>query len=374
MGHLLVIVVLAWGSGYAVEPPLGLAPSGPVVADLLTWDAPNACPSKASVVSRVLGLTGGATPPEDLQFEFRIRRTGEVGFLMQRISTDGTDARRFESRDCDELGDAAAVMIALAIGLDSRDVTGPVVPLGSASDSRRVRESGSQSGSPPGSQSGSRLGSRSDTQTDSQPDSQPPPEIKRVGEQTGAQLGPRLRRVRARVFPQVAASVATFGVWQVIPGVWPAAIVGVGLRGSGFALDGRISLLPWARAYADEARAYGGTLTQLLVDLRACVVLFGSLVELPLCAGAAGGIVRARGVGRLKRPETAVSPWVGVAAGPELRLPLRSVVFTASVDALAMPRRPNFVVQGGGAVCCASRWGLRFGLGAEFRWTRSRRR
>ena len=338
-------------------PPIQRQPTESV-AGILDWNAPIGCPDAASVARRVVMLTREAEPPTGLHFGIRIGGRDSTGrFVMEIAGADASSARRFESADCAELGEAAAVMIALAIGMPAAEAAAAPTPAVANGDTTPSTPPSPRRRKPDDHQS---AGAREPRDASAFGASEKPRSAPTVG-----------RRHRApRRFNAVAGSAVIFGSWRMLPGVWPGAAVGLGLRSERGSVDLRLSGTPWARAYSEADTSVGGTLTQLAGEVSACVNTPVDRVEVPVCATAAAGVVRASGIGDLERSQTAASPWFGVGLGPTLRLPLERVVLTASLDAMLMPVRARFVVDGVGPVCCQSTWAMRLAIGGELRWPR----
>ena len=104
------------------------------------------------------------------------------------------------------------------------------------------------------------------------------------------------------------------------------------------------------------------------VSLHACYQLQPSRrVTLPLCAGAEGGELRARGYG-LESAGSARAAWGGLLLGPRVRIGLHPrVALALGVDTVFGLHRPAFSVSDVGTVHRAGVVGVRGSLGFEFR-------
>ena len=86
----------------------------------LHWAAPDACPDSRSIVSRVEGLLGHAvtaSPGAPFAVEARATQTGAQAWTLDVSFREGENptSRTVTAASCDELADAAALFIALAI-------------------------------------------------------------------------------------------------------------------------------------------------------------------------------------------------------------------------------------------------------------------
>jgi hypothetical protein len=88
----------------------------------LSWDAPSECPSAGAVLERLTDLLG-QTPADWSRYErvsVTMRRDAQVGWLLLLTLTRGRDMqqRSLSAPRCEELGNAAAVALAIALGDD----------------------------------------------------------------------------------------------------------------------------------------------------------------------------------------------------------------------------------------------------------------
>lgn len=88
---------------------------------LLTWDAPEACPTAASVQSRIEERLG--RPVDDVVANVRVEIAFFGSHFIGRVDVSG-DVRILTSESCEELADAVAVIAARV----AREQTRPTVP------------------------------------------------------------------------------------------------------------------------------------------------------------------------------------------------------------------------------------------------------
>lgn len=96
----------------------GLLAAAPARAQLeLRWDAPVECPTGGDVRAEVTRLLGGPMPEGlSLRAEGEARRTDDGWTMRLHTSMDGEDGEReVASARCEELGEAAALILALMI-------------------------------------------------------------------------------------------------------------------------------------------------------------------------------------------------------------------------------------------------------------------
>jgi hypothetical protein len=110
--QVLAVALLATGSAAAQTPSAGL---------VLRWRAPRGCPSEGEVIAAVTRLLG--RPVEDPSPRrvavARIRRARRGWSLRITVSTGATRRHRALAGDtCDEVSEAAALVLALAIDPD----------------------------------------------------------------------------------------------------------------------------------------------------------------------------------------------------------------------------------------------------------------
>lgn len=102
------------------------------------WHAPPECPSRAAVLERVERLVGHTAQPAsaiDAAIQARVERVDSGEWQLGFDSSGGTAAeRRVLGRSCEEVADAAALLVALLVDplIASRTVDATVVPTDSA--------------------------------------------------------------------------------------------------------------------------------------------------------------------------------------------------------------------------------------------------
>jgi hypothetical protein len=311
---------------FAAFAATGLAqPRGPNVE--LEWDAPPGCPTKQEILDAVARQTPSADPSPTIR-TIRARAvvektSGTTGWRV--VLTTPSGERAIEGNTCDELGDAVALILALAI-----DPTRSPPPPPSTSSSPP----------PP-------LPTASPTASATAPDNTP----------AGAPGTP----------PKLAVGVAQ----TADIGVLPSAGIGVELAA---AVRLRPIRLELAGAYWATNRATvfttsaGGDFRMMSAAARGCVTGPLSDFELGGCGGLGidrvsadsfGPIATSNGDGAwlaveaLGRAAWVIRPWIALQLGIGLHFPLS---------------RPAYVIEGIGFVHRPSQITLRQGLGLELRF------
>ena len=85
---------------------------------VLTWQAPAGCPTEAQVIREIDELVANSAPAGNITIAASASIAGENdGFTLTLMVRDveGSHGRRLEAPTCDELGHAAALIVALAI-------------------------------------------------------------------------------------------------------------------------------------------------------------------------------------------------------------------------------------------------------------------
>lgn len=272
------------------------------------WEAPPGCPDTRDVLERVDDLTNQSlalTTP--LVFEGRIEAQPAGGFLLQMKSSHRglTQQRQLEAKRCDELGQAAALMLSLALHNSSEPV--PVIL---ASPPARVI-----------------------------------PKLSSlwVGGSGLVDLGP-LPAPAPRVQIEIAYFTAPLRLALDVSFGFPQTILGVPREDAGAVVHALLS-----------------------AGLRVCLVPFLQRFEFDVCLGGEGATFTASGIG-LAQPTTGLGLWVGalsaLAAGYAItpRLALRTEL--AAGVALS---RPLVTVEEAGSIFQSSPFFLRASLGFSIR-------
>jgi hypothetical protein len=115
------------------EPTAGAAQAPGDLPLLLSWSAPAACPSAASVREEILRRVGGADKSqvsEPIVAEVEIRETSSGAFQLWLRTTVGKAAgeRELAGQDCAQLADAVALVLALLISPEAQLAPEPPPP------------------------------------------------------------------------------------------------------------------------------------------------------------------------------------------------------------------------------------------------------
>ncbi|MGE0790785.1 MAG: hypothetical protein AB7S26_34240 [Sandaracinaceae bacterium] len=271
------------------------------------WTAPPECPTRERVLDEIARLLGGEIPDGDPLIVEGAARADPAGFaLTLRTRAQGEDGaaldgtRELDGASCDELSDAAALVVALMI------------------DPQRVAEASAVSEEP----------AEVESDADVEGLVEPPP-LEDAERSRAAELDSPSERARAEPYrsarpaasdDRLRALVGVAGGLDVgtVPGPagWLAIEGGLGVP----LIDARLRIgvvLPQTAQRASE----GARITSVSADLRACVHPFEEVRGLMACGGAIVGVSIAEGFG-FTRSETGVGTFAGglVSLGAELTL------------------------------------------------------
>jgi len=277
----------------------------------LRWSAPAECPTEREVLRSVEQLLAGGSTTE-LRADARVDKRAEGFVLALGWSTrDASATRVLEGESCQELAQAAALMLALAAE--------PKAPLPSSPGSNPDTSGGRPT----------------------QPAEPLPASIATPGAAAGPDRVASPRPTDARLTLSVRTGAA------VDAGSLPRASVGV-LGGAAIRL-GAPSLRLDASVFApkEEEKPFGGGRFGLgTAALAACYAFSLGVVELEPCAAAELQVVASRGL-RLRSHEERAALLLRLGAGVEVDLELtRSLGVFAGIWGLWAPARPRFVVDG----------------------------
>lgn len=299
----------------------------------LGWQAPADCPDAAAAQAVVARLLGDAVhdPERAVRADVRIERD-TTGFRA-RVRIDQGE-RELVAQSCEEIADAAALIVAMAI--DPR--------IGGAGEPTAIPEP------PP---------------TIDPPAAVPiattPPAEAIAIERPAPPPPPRPRRARPRAILRAGGGVG-IGAVRAASAVTMLAVAIAGRRWR-VELDGA-AWLPRTRPGPD---ATGIRVVGWSVGLRGCGSPVAARVEVPICAGVRAGALHGRGVGDLDAHRRRV-PWIAATLGtglwgwitPRFALAL-------DVDGELALTRPAFVVEPAGFVVRAPRAGVRALFGPAVR-------
>jgi hypothetical protein len=309
------------------ETSSNLAADSPGVE--LEWRAPPECPDLATVKRRIEGLLG---QPLDVPRRQRVKvhatvhrnQQGHFELLLSLTSNGHITDDKLLARQCAALGDAAALKAALA--------TDPIA-------TARAIEVSTLNAGP--------RADRASTGTELARELEAP--------QSKAESGVRLfAGAAAGPLPGIALGTG-LSLWSQ-RSVW---------RGE-FGVQGL-----WGQPARYPAMPSVGAHLQLFTGIvRGCPVLGAGNVELPICIGFEGGVMRAEGFG-LERAETS-SRWWGalvLSQGIDVRVSAR-LSFWLEAGGVGSLLKPRFYVQNLGDLYAAPALSGRLWAGCEIRWAR----
>ena len=323
---MLSVVVLA----------VRLAGSGPPPPSVeLSWHAPAGCPEQDALERQVAELqVNRPAPAKPPRVAFRIEQRGDRWHLIGEISgTTNSGHRELSAASCAELAEAAVLITAIAIDPDRhRDentvVPPPVVPV-----------------LPPP------VAAPSPAAPVLPPPAQSPPEAPATRRRPSALLG-------------LAAGLG-LGALSAPTGLLRLAL---GLRSERWSLALAQDFWLPRTIDAPSTPELGGRFWLTATGLRGCGILRAGPLEVPLCAMIAAGVMFGQGIGDLREARHRRSPWLAVAAGPGLRVPLgRRLGLLFSAELLAILARPRFEITDRGVLCCGAPVGGQFTGGIELR-------
>jgi hypothetical protein len=286
----------------------------PTVAERLRlgWTAPPGCPTVADLRAAIdRNLAGEAIdgPWESIEVDGRIEPSGAGWELNVRVALpDGRLERALASDTCDELADAAGLVIAVALDPLRDPSTPPAAALGPVASRPAVDR-----------EAAPRLGPDDDAK--------PRPAARWTRPPIDLRLG-------------VLGELGSLGTPRV--GGW----FGIGVVGRRARLD--LAGQYWAprRLHPfDGAPSAGVALAQGGVSIRGCFIALRGTLSLATCVGAEAGAARGRGIG-LARVHASWAPWAAVVLGPELSwISRRRVGLWVAADAMVHVVRPRWIVR-----------------------------
>ena len=286
----------------------GVTAAGAEPLDQLTldWSAPPGCPDSAAVRSRVESLLGASVEAK-LRHSILVRGRVVQGEQGARVdlgtSEEGVQGERtIEGATCEEVGSAAALVIALSIDPDAVRAHSPNVGVASFAPPPVDAAPGDAPPMPP-------------TLATSPPASVPAPALTHPSETIPAGTSNAMGLVDARA--------------ELDVGALPHPSLGLGL-GTGFAtgrvrgeLDVRYFLPRFASAPEQPGKPTRGADVSLLVATASgCYAVVPAPVEVDACAGVETGALAARGK-EFDHATTELRPWL--AAVGSLGLAVRAL-------------------------------------------------
>jgi hypothetical protein len=318
----------------------------------LRWDAPPSCPGRGEVLDRIRALAGSSLDhAEGLSAEGSIARTNGR-FSLTLVVRDGRRLRKrvITSDSCADLGGAAAITLALLLGVDvsaaesraQKDTRGETAPYdGEPDEGERNAPAG---GETRGEQHSERGGKDRDNRSEERA------ERGRVSTDGPATLGGSSTRrwnllIRA---PILAADL----------GPLPEPSVGVGL-GAGIGYESWRFLVAGhvyrgqAVSAMDPGAAFaaGADLERITAHLAICRGWRSVGFEIAPCVGLAVEHLTARGFGQGVAPELQGALWAAPSAGAALHwYALKSLALFVGATGDLELSRPRIVIEGLGEV------------------------
>lgn len=301
----------------------------------LSWAAPPDCPAEQDVRAAIDRSLGGH--PRDRSVDARVRVSALPGGEYHlELTLAGPDAghRELTARDCRELADAAALIVAIAVD----------PALLERSEAPRVEPTPQglvpQAPPPPPPEPDPATPEPAPPPTD-------PPGTAEPTTARGPAPEPPPPRADGRSRAAVSLRVAAGPGFAVLPGITAALEVAAGFGGRWWRAEAGLTYwTPRATATGDDPDV-GGRFQLAAASGRGCVVPEAAPVRFPICAGLDAGVMIGRGVGADVDARTAVQPWVTVRAGPAIRWRMiPRLALWLGGDVLVPLARPRFHTSG----------------------------
>jgi hypothetical protein len=319
--------------------------ASPARAELdLKWNAPPACPGRAEVLERIERLAGSTIDQTGgLSLDGAIEQVGGK-YRLTLLVRSGSDVRKrvIESEKCADLAGAAAITVALLLGVDMSTIEqGTDVAQAGTSG---AGGSGAGTSGAGGSKDNATAGQKEDAQTSEQ------------NRATQAKPAPPRKPEPSRESSSRAAVVLRVPMAAADLGPLPRPALGVGL-GTGMRVDswrfivaGRVSLKQSIDA-PDSNGAFGADLTRMMGELAVCYGFRVDAFEVAPCAGVALEYLKAQGFGDEVSPSSQRAIWPAPSAGGVAHwYALDSLALFVGVNGYVEVSRPRIVVEGLGEV------------------------
>ena len=309
---------------------LGPTPNPPANTARFDVEGADACGGAAALreaVDAMLGPTA-AEPPTLRVHVHEIDERWSVD--LQVSQPDGSEAsRHLETETCTAALDATAVVIALAM------------------DPTALATAASVAAEPPAEQRTVPAVSATPSETKPEPPLEPPPE---PPPEPAPEPNPTVWR------PAWSVDVGLGGSVGVVPGGAATLRAAADIGGSAWAAGlGGTYELPRRVTVATDAAA---RLQLWSADAFGCFVVRPaprSAVAFPLCGALHAGLMLGRGEGAGIAATSGSTPWVAAGLAAKVRWhSAKRIGAFAGLEALAILRRPTFVLGGVGRVCCSS--------------------
>ena len=254
----------------------------------LVWEAPSSCPGVSEIRERVDDVLGWHWEGQETQVVGRVHDDGGTWRLRLELhSGPEVETRTLEGSNCEELSDAAAIVIAAAV----RQVAAPVAEVS-------PRETATDKAA----------------RSDDTPEVSTPP-LTRDDAATRDGPTPRARQRRPRRPEHGVARLeggTDFGMVAVVTG-GPRLSFGLVWRFVRVEVVGTF----WAPRRHELRPGRGARLSAGTVELRGCGRVVSGTAEVPLCAGVEAGASRNRGYG-FRTASTGHTPWAAGVFSPSL--------------------------------------------------------
>jgi len=304
-----------------------------------------------------------------IRARMEIEREGTSWALQATLETSaGISTRRLQAKTCDELVDAAVLLVTLAEESPAAQVGPPEGSPEPQTTDASVASSSQEAVVPaPPDEVASTVAIPPLEAELTEPVSTPvaPPGRHPPLE---ASSRPRSRPSRPSIQGTIGAFAGAAGSAVPAPTGWLALEGGFGRPRweTGLGID------YWIGRAAELGGGAEGRFDLVTARIRGCGVPAPSRVprralEFPLCGGIAGGAIFGQGTAGLAREVRAIHPWVGAFGTVGLRwwfVPRWGLIARVDVSAAFAP--PDFVVVGLGTVCC-NRVGVSAALGVVVR-------
>lgn len=346
-------LALACAPGLALaDPPSAVGDAGAAGARLsFGWNAPEGCPVHGAILARteqMLGRSAESSLSEPLAVDATVTRVAEQAWELRLMSGDASEPRRVSAATCEELGEMAALFVALSID--------PTLPLPSVAAFADLSKAPKEGSGPAAAESAS---------TPQPPLGKPNSEsTKPAAERDGSRPPSDPSAARAASPVRALAGVsAALGLGR-LPGVaWGARVQG------GVAIEPlklRAGLEYFPERYASVTPTTGGYLSLGAVGLQVGYALGVGPLAVEPSAGVTFGWLHGEGDG-VANPASGDALLVGVEPGLRASHALSTnwALFTDAALTLGV-NRPRFVLDEIGEVHRPAPVAARIGLGAEW--------
>lgn len=316
----------------------------------LEWIAPPHCPDAARGAEHLARFLGGRTLSAAARVELSSDATGHAATV-----TVGGATRTLHADDCETLGRAAALVIAVSVD----PVAAAAVVL---EEDAEVEAPTAEVPEPePGSNAGlpSDAGLRSDAALGAMAESTASaPEQRARGKWRRADMPARAEPSAPAVSGHWLGASGGIAL-AIVPPITGAVRLGYAFERAALRVQAELTYAtPRTITYPAEPEV-GGRFQSVALGVRACFAPSARRVSVPLCAGVEGGPILGRGVG-FTNTRSPVGAWLGGLASAAVRVRVHSrVALLAGVDLLVSLRRPAFHVGARGTLFRTPLVGLR---------------